>query len=95
MLAAVTALLVTSCAPGPAVNAAPPTDADMCPNTAAAQHDWGPPNRKDDFNDPFLTGWHVYDGPGHAGNGRRTPHAISAADGVLTITGDGGGRSGG
>lgn len=95
LLAVVTTLVVTSCAPGPAVNAAPPSNSGPCPNTAAAQHDWGTPNRQDDFDDPSLAGWHVYDGPGHAGNGRRTPHAISVADGVLTITGDGGGRSGG
>ena len=95
LLAVIALLMVTSCAPEPAVNAAPPSSPGSCPNTAAALHDWGTPNRQDNFDDPSLEGWHVYDGPGHAGNGRRTPDAISVADGVLSITGDARGRSGG
>lgn len=67
-----------------------------CPMTAAAEHGWGQPNRADDFNDPSaLAGWALYNGLGHDGNGRRTPHAMSIADGVLTITGDTNGNSGG
>lgn len=68
----------------------------QCSNTAAATLNWGTPNRADDFTDPSsLDGWGLYDGPGHAGNGRRTPSAISVADGHLTITGDAHGDSGG
>nr|WP_308253248.1 glycoside hydrolase family 16 protein [Pseudonocardia sp. ICBG601] len=37
----------------------------------------------------------MYDGAGHAGNGRRTPDAASVADGVLTITGDSQGNTAG
>ena len=67
-----------------------------CSITAAAVHGWGEPNRDDYFNDPSaLAGWTVYNGAGHAGNGRRTPDAVSVADGVLTITGDSNGNSGG
>ncbi|WP_179467597.1 glycoside hydrolase family 16 protein [Mycolicibacterium vinylchloridicum] len=67
-----------------------------CANTAAATLGWGTPNRADDFTDPAsLRQWSVYDGPGHDGNGRRTPSAISAANGTLTITGDSQGNSGG
>lgn len=67
-----------------------------CPNTAAAAHGWGAPNRIDDFTDPgSLNQWSIYDGPGHNGNGRRTRDAVSVADGKLTITGDPQGNSGG
>ena len=55
---------------------------------------WGEPARVDEF-DGTGTGaaalgdeWNVYDGPGHAGNGRRTPDAVSVRDGVMTITGN-------
>ena len=65
-----------------------------CPTTAAAAFGWGAANRADDFIGS-LAGWGIYDGPGHNGNGRRTPRAISVADGVLTITGDARGNSGG
>jgi licheninase len=68
--------------------------ADNCPATAAAAHGWGPPNLSDDFDDPSsLAGWNLYNGPGHDGNGRRTPSAVSVTDGVLTITGDSQGNS--
>lgn len=67
---------------------------DNCPASAAASHGWGAPSRSDNFDSPAsLSGWHLYDGPGHAGNGRRTPDAVSVSDGVLTITGDAGGNS--
>jgi Glycosyl hydrolases family 16 len=73
---------------------AQPAASDDCPTTAAAIHGWGAPNRADDFNDSSsLTAWRLYDGPGHAGNGRRTPSAVSVAGGVLTITGDAEGNS--
>lgn len=67
-----------------------------CANTAAAVHGWGDPNREDDFTSPAtLSTWDVYDSEGHDGNGRRTPSAVSVADGTLTITGDAEGNSGG
>jgi hypothetical protein len=40
-----------------------------------------------------LSGWNLYDGPGHAGNGRRSPGAVSVLGGLLTITGDSAGTS--
>jgi Glycosyl hydrolases family 16 len=55
--------------------------------TAAATYGWGAPNREDDF-DSDLSGWSLYDGPGHAGNGRRSPSAATVANGVLTVRGD-------
>lgn len=67
-----------------------------CTRTAAETFGWGAPDRQDDFDDvSALDNWWLYDGPGHAGNGRRTPAAVSVIDGVLTITGDPQGNSGG
>ena len=65
-----------------------------CSATAAASLGWGTPNRAADFTDPSTTkNWGMYDGPGHAGNGRRTPTAASIVGGLLTITGDTQGNS--
>jgi beta-glucanase (GH16 family) len=58
-------------------------------------YNWGSPSRVDDFTNAVGAGWNVYDGPGHAGNGRRTPAAVSVRDGVLTITGDSQGNTAG
>ena len=86
-----TLLLVTEMAGNPVCAHA---DADNCQATAAAAYRWGAPERSDDFDGPAsLAGWDLYNGPGHAGNGRRTPSAIAVADGVLTITGDPEGNS--
>ncbi len=50
----------------------------------------------DEFNGTSLNGnWGPYDGAGHDGNGRRTPDAIKVGGGVVTITGDAGGNTGG
>lgn len=62
--------------------------------TAAAKLGWGQPVLADDFTNG-TAGWNIYDGPGHDGNGRRTPDAVSVQDGVLTITGDSGGSTAG
>ena len=62
--------------------------------TAAAAHGWGTPNREDDFTED-LSGWGVYDGPGHADKGTRSPAAASVADGVLTLNGDAEGNTAG
>jgi hypothetical protein len=62
--------------------------------TAAATHGWGTPNREDDFTED-LSGWGIYDGPGHADEGTRSPDAASVADGVLTINGDAEGTTAG
>ena len=62
--------------------------------TAAEVHGWGSPNREDDFTGG-LEQWDIYDGPGHAGEGRRSPSAVSVQDGILTITGDSSGTTAG
>jgi hypothetical protein len=67
-----------------------------CPATAAGSQGWGPGNRATNFDDTqALTEWEIYDGPGHRRNGRRTPGAVSIANGLLTITGNPSGDSGG
>lgn len=55
--------------------------------TAAAANKWGTPDREDDFSGD-LSGWGLYTGRGHAGNGQRSPSAATVANGVLTIRGD-------
>ena len=78
----------------PAVAPAPAA-ASAGTGTAAAQTmGWGTATRSDDFA-AGLGQWGVYDGSGHAGNGRRTPSAVSVANGVMTMTGDSSGNSGG
>jgi hypothetical protein len=62
--------------------------------TAAAKFGWGTPSRSDEFTGD-LSQWGLYDGPGHAGNGTRSPDAASIKDGVLTINGDSAGTTGG
>lgn len=80
----------------PTGNADAPGDAMNCPVTAATTHGWPPAQRISEFDDVgSLAGWEIYDSPGHRRNGRRTPRAISVADGYLTITGDAAGDSGG
>jgi Glycosyl hydrolases family 16 len=77
-------------ASGPSPAAPTPTTArpaGVDGKTAAATYGWGKPNREDDFTED-LSGWGLYDGPGHAGKGTRAPAAATVADGVLTIRGD-------
>jgi hypothetical protein len=74
-------------APAKPAPAAPAPATTGAGTTAAAAFGWGTPVKSDDFT-TGLSGWNVYDGPGHAGNGRRTPDAASVASGLLTITGD-------
>ncbi|WP_060577030.1 MULTISPECIES: glycoside hydrolase family 16 protein [unclassified Pseudonocardia] len=67
-----------------------------CTTTAADKLGWGSPQVEDDFDGTEVSGdWNMYDGPGHGGNGTRTPDAISVADGILTITGSENGDAGG
>ncbi|MGK5554417.1 glycoside hydrolase family 16 protein [Actinomadura kijaniata] len=65
--------------------------------TAADRYGWGRPVARDDFTGRGLDrdDWEVYDGPGHAGKGRRSPSAVAVRDGVLTLTGTPDGTTGG
>jgi Glycosyl hydrolases family 16 len=77
-------------APAPAA----PAPSTGTGTTAAQVFGWGTPNRSDDFT-AGLSQWGLYDGAGHDGNGRRTPKAISVANGIMTITGSANGDTGG
>lgn len=100
--AVATAALVAGCSTPPAPPA-PPTgglslDAGTGNTTAAAANQWGAPGPgSDEFTDggPDPDRWDVYDGEGNAGNGTRSPDAVRVHDGVLTISGDAGGTTGG
>ncbi len=64
--------------------------------TAGEVFGWGAPDVVDDFTGTALgPGWSAYDGPGHAGNGVRSPAAATVSDGVLTIDGTGDGTTAG
>ncbi|MCE0767527.1 family 16 glycosylhydrolase [Pseudonocardia kujensis] len=82
--------LVPSPAPAPC-----PADAGAA-TSAAVLHNWGRPNRVDEFDGTSLgKEWEVYDGAGHNGAGRRSPGAFSVKDGILTVTGTSDGTTGG
>lgn len=66
--------------------------------TAAERYGWGSPTSGDEFNytgKPKSELWSVYDGAGHAGNGRRTPDAITVDGSKLVMSGDSRGNTGG
>lgn len=96
--AAVIAVLVGSLAD----HVAPPASADVaggenpCIAGTADIMGWSTEVRSDEFESPVsLAGWKLYRGIGHKGNGLRTAEAITVADGILTITGDPAGNTGG
>ncbi|MFC5140348.1 glycoside hydrolase family 16 protein [Actinomycetospora rhizophila] len=102
--AVTTAALIAGCGTAPSTPG--PTsggpvlslDATTGDTTAAAVNQWGAPGPgSDDFTDGGVdpTRWDVYDGDGHAGNGTRSPDAVAVRNGVLTITGDAEGTTGG
>ena len=62
--------------------------------TAADRLGWGTPVREDDFTSGSNQ-WNLYEGPGHAGEGERSPSAVTISDGVLVLTGDSQGTTGG
>ncbi|MBO2455313.1 glycoside hydrolase family 16 protein [Actinomadura barringtoniae] len=65
--------------------------------SAAAEYGWGRPVLSDEFSGSAVDtrAWAVYDSEGHAGNGRRSPAAVTVRDGLLTITGRRDGTTGG
>ncbi|MDP9695119.1 UNVERIFIED_ORG: hypothetical protein J2X79_002688 [Arthrobacter globiformis] len=65
---------------------------------AASAVGWGSVVAGDEFNytgTPDRTKWSVYNSPGHAGNGIRSPKAWSVANGAATVSGDSAGTTGG
>jgi Glycosyl hydrolases family 16 len=80
-------------------DAAIPNDGDprgtaTAGTTAAATQGWGAPTRSDDF-DAGTAQWRLYDGPGNDHDGRRSPSAVAVRDGVVTLSGDAAGITGG
>ncbi|SHL24942.1 Glycosyl hydrolases family 16 [Pseudonocardia thermophila] len=70
------------------------------PTSAASLLGWGNPVRSVDFTSVEDTlsaaqGWTAYSGSGDGGRGTRTPDALNLLDGLLTISGDAGGTTGG
>ncbi|WP_232661788.1 glycoside hydrolase family 16 protein [Pseudonocardia sp. TRM90224] len=74
--------------------AAAPSPSGEEGSTAAAKLGWGAPSREETF-DADGGDWRLYDGTGHAGKGKRSPAAVSREGGILTITGDAQGTTGG
>lgn len=64
---------------------------------AAALRGWGRVVAGDEFSytgAPNPRKWKVYDGPGHAGQGIRSPKAWKVANGVATVSGNASGTTG-
>ena len=65
---------------------------------AAVVFGWGPVVTGDEFSytgAPNSLKWGVYNSPGHAGNGIRSPNAWSVDGSVATVSGDSAGTTGG
>ncbi|MDF9750497.1 hypothetical protein M2428_001948 [Arthrobacter sp. ES3-54] len=76
------------------VNPAPAPDGTQ----AAVVFGWGPVVTGDEFSytgAPNPLKWGVYNSPGHAGNGIRSPNAWSVNGSVVTVSGDSAGTTGG
>ena len=101
--AASTAPTPTPVPPQAASPSSPPTAsavlAAMAGGTeAAVAQGWGPITGGDEFNysgAPDPTKWNVYNSAGHAGMGVRSPQAISVNNGMMTISGNSAGTTGG
>ena len=97
----------TAPAPAPAKRAAAPADPAAAPaaaastgsgSQAATNFNWGPVVTGDEFSNtgaPDSSKWSVFKGPGHDGQGVRSPQAWSVANGVATVKGDSAGTTGG
>lgn len=97
---------VTVTVPGPTVTATQTVTATATPTattspdgvTAAAKYNWGAVLRGDEFNyvgPPDPKKWGLYNGAGHAGNGKRVPGAWAVDGNVVRVTGDAAGNTGG
>jgi beta-glucanase (GH16 family) len=66
--------------------------------SAAVRYDWGKVVAGDEFNytgAPKVSKWQVYDSIGHDGQGLRSPSAFAVKNGVVRISGDAKGTTGG
>jgi hypothetical protein len=68
-----------------------PTPDPVDATTAAGKLAWGAPlPQSDEFEytgAPLSTKWGVYNGPGHDGNGVRSPARVTVAGGKMVLTG--------
>ena len=65
---------------------------------AAVVQNWGAPVTGDEFNytgAPDATKWNVYNAPGHAGNGIRSPNQVTVDGSKMVITGTADGTTAG
>lgn len=88
--------LVVTTEADPAVPPPPPPSGDG--TTAAATFNWGAPAAGDEFNytgAPDATKWNVYNSPGHAGNGIRSPQQVSVDGSKMVIKGTADGTTAG
>lgn len=96
----------TTASPAPTASPSPtqtttpvsPAPSDSSSTEAAKVFNWGTPVAGDEFNytgKPDSTKWSMYNGPGHAGKGLRSPDAFNVANGMVTVTGDSAGKTGG
>lgn len=89
----------TSTSPSvPPTSPPPPVDPPAGSTSAATRFNWGAVAAGDEFNyagRPVASKWGIYNGPGHAGNGKRVPTAFTVTDGILYVKGDARGNSGG
>lgn len=97
-LAAAGTLVLTGGAPTPAPQRQPVLSAASYSTQAAVVRGWGQVLAGDEFSyagAPDPAKWNVFDGPGHAGKGIRSPGALVVGGGVLTVSGNTAGATGG
>ncbi|AXJ09123.1 glycoside hydrolase family 16 protein [Arthrobacter sp. PM3] len=97
-LAAAGSLALSGCGAAPALERSDAVTAVSDGVQAAVVRGWGPVLAGDEFNytgAPDPARWKVYDGPGHSGKGVRSPKAWAVAGGVVTVSGDAKGTTGG
>jgi licheninase len=97
-LAAAGTLVLTGGAATPAPQRQPVLSAASYSTQAAVVRGWGQVLAGDEFSyagAPDPAKWNVFDGPGHAGKGIRSPGALVVGGGVLTVSGNTAGATGG
>lgn len=97
-LAAAGTLVLTGGAATPVPQRQPVLSAASYSTQAAVVRGWGQVLAGDEFSyagAPDPAKWNVFDGPGHAGKGIRSPGALVVGGGVLTVSGNTAGATGG
>jgi licheninase len=95
---AASALALAGSSPAPAMDRTAAAAALTDGTQAAVVLGWGSVVAGDEFNytgRPDRANWKLYDGPGHSGKGIRSPKAWLVGSGVVTVSGDAEGTTGG